>query len=161
MIASVHGSAAGIGLSLALICDLMIMADDAYLLSPFSTISLVPDGGMNWMLVNQLGYKRAYQLCIEAERISSDYCIKYGLANKSVPANFLQDETMKWAMNIIKRAPLSLKGTKKLMRFAESESWSKTYEMEASIQQSLQNSYDFKEGVSAFLEKRSPKFKGK
>ena len=49
VIAAVHGSAAGIGMSLALSCDLMIMADDAFLLSPFTTISLVPDGGLNWL----------------------------------------------------------------------------------------------------------------
>ena len=52
VIASIHGSAAGIGLSIALTCDLVIMADDAFLLSPFTAISLVPDGGLNWTLVN-------------------------------------------------------------------------------------------------------------
>ena len=62
VIASVHGSAAGIGLSLALCCDLMIMSDDAFLLAPFTSISLVPDGGMNWFLVHQLGYRKAFQV---------------------------------------------------------------------------------------------------
>jgi 2-(1,2-epoxy-1,2-dihydrophenyl)acetyl-CoA isomerase len=55
VIAAVNGSAAGIGMSLALSCDLMVMSDDAFLLSPFTTISLVPDGGLNWLLVSQLG----------------------------------------------------------------------------------------------------------
>ena len=62
VIAAVPGSAAGIGLSMALQCDLLIMADNAFLLSPFTTISLVPDGGLNWLLVRQLGYRRAFQL---------------------------------------------------------------------------------------------------
>ena len=59
VIAAIPGSAAGIGLSVALQCDLLIMADNAFMLSPFTTISLVPDGGLNWMLVRQLGYRRA------------------------------------------------------------------------------------------------------
>ena len=62
VIAAVPGFAAGIGLSFALYCDLVVMADDAFLLSPFTTISLVPDGGANWLLARQLGYHRAFQL---------------------------------------------------------------------------------------------------
>jgi len=72
VIAAVPGFAAGIGMSLVLQCDLVIMAEDAFLLSPFSTISLVPDGGLNWMLVRHLGYKRAYQLSIEAEQMNCE-----------------------------------------------------------------------------------------
>ena len=90
VIAAIPGSAAGIGLSIALQCDLLIMADNAFMLSPFTTISLVPDGGMNWLLVRQLGYRRAFQLSIESERIAADRCVELGLANKAVPAEDLQ-----------------------------------------------------------------------
>jgi len=159
VIASIHGSAAGIGLSLALNCDLLIMAEDAFLLAPFTTISLAPDGGMNWFLVNQLGYRRAFQLCIESERIEAKYCIKHGLANKMVEPEKLHKETIEWAKNLTKRAPLSVRATKKIMRHANSSSWAKTYDMEVPIQQALIDSEDFQEGVSAFLEKRDPKFK--
>ena len=72
VIGAIPGSAAGIGLSMALQCDLLIMADNAFLLSPFTTISLVPDGGLNWMLVRQLGYRRAFQLSVESERIPAE-----------------------------------------------------------------------------------------
>jgi 2-(1,2-epoxy-1,2-dihydrophenyl)acetyl-CoA isomerase len=89
VIAAVPGSAAGIGMSLALQCDLVIMADDAFLLSPFSTISLVPDGGLNWMLVRHIGYKRAFQLSIEADRIDAARCVELGLANKTAAADEL------------------------------------------------------------------------
>jgi len=71
VIAAVGGSAAGIGMSLALNCDLLMMADNAFLLSPFTTIALVPDGGLNWLLVHQIGYRRAFQLSIESERIGA------------------------------------------------------------------------------------------
>jgi 2-(1,2-epoxy-1,2-dihydrophenyl)acetyl-CoA isomerase len=84
VIAAVPGSAAGIGLSIALQCDLLIMADNAFQLSPFTTISLVPDGGLNWLLVRQLGYRRAFQLSVESERIDAARCVELGLANKAV-----------------------------------------------------------------------------
>ena len=124
VIAAVSGSAAGIGLSMALQCDLLIMADNAFLLSPFTTISLVPDGGLNWLLVRQLGYRRAFQLSVESERIPAARCVELGLANKAVPAEALMSAAMEWAQALSKRAPLSLTATKKVMRFAADNNWS-------------------------------------
>ncbi len=160
VIAAVGGSAAGIGLSFALACDLLVMADNAFLLSPFTTISLVPDGGLNWLLVRQLGYRRAFQISIESERISAERCVELGLANKSVPADSLMDETLKWAHALAERAPLSLAATKKAMRHAASNSWASTFDVEAPLQKVLRNSEDFEEGVKSFFEKRKAHFKG-
>ena len=161
VIAAVGGSAAGIGVSYALACDLLVMADNAFLLSPFTTISLVPDGGLNWLLVHQLGYRRAFQLSIEAERIPADRCVELGLANKAVPADALLDEAVAWAQSIAKRAPLSIAATKKAMRHATSGSWASTFDIEAPLQRRLRESEDCAEGVAAFFEKRSAEFKGK
>ncbi len=161
VIAAIPGSAAGIGLSVALQCDLLLMADDAFMLSPFTTISLVPDGGMNWMLVNQLGYRRAFQLSIESERIPADRCVELGLANKSVPAGQLQSAAVDWATALSQRAPLSLAATKKAMRFAANNDWSSSYDLEAQLQGELFGSADNMDGIQAFFEKRAPKFKGK
>ena len=161
VIGAIPGSAAGIGLSMALQCDLLIMADNAFLLSPFSTISLVPDGGLNWLLVRQLGYRRAFQLSVEAERISAARCVELGLANKSVPAEELQNAALEWAQALANRAPLSLAATKKVMRFAADNDWASSYSLEAKLQGQLLGSDDNKEGIQAFLEKRTPKFAGK
>jgi 2-(1,2-epoxy-1,2-dihydrophenyl)acetyl-CoA isomerase len=161
VIAAVGGSAAGIGMSFALLSDLLIMADNAFLLSPFTTISLVPDGGLNWLLVHQLGYRRAFQLSVESERITADRCLELGLANKVVPADVLMDEAVAWAKSLAERAPLSIAATKKAMRHATSGSWASTFDVEAPLQQVLRASTDSEEGVRAFLAKRKPEFKGK
>lgn len=161
VIAAIPGSAAGIGLSIALNCDLLVMADNAFMLSPFTTISLVPDGGMNWMLVQQVGYRRAFQLSIESERVAADRCVELGLANRTVPADELQSAALEWAQALAQRAPLSLAATKKVMRFAANNDWGSSYDLEAQLQGELLGSDDNKEGIQAFFEKRAPKFTGK
>ena len=161
VIAAVPGSAAGIGFSMVLQCDLVLMAENAFLLSPFTTISLVNDGGLNWMLVRQLGYRRAFQLSVEAERIPAERCVELGLVNKTVPAESLQEAALEWAQSLAKRAPLSLAATKKAMRFAADHDWASSYDLESTLQGELLGSEDNREGISAFLEKRAPEFKGR
>lgn len=161
VIAAVPGSAAGIGLSVALQCDLLVMADNAFMLSPFTTISLVPDGGLNWMLVRQLGYRRAFQLSVESERIPAARCVELGLANRAVPAGELRSAAVEWAHALAKRAPLSVAATKKAMRHAADHDWASTYDMEARLQGELFGTDDNREGIAAFLEKRAPEFKGR
>ena len=160
VIAAVGGSAAGIGMSLALTCDLVVMADDAFLLAPFTNISLVPDGALSWLLVRQLGYRKAFEIAISSERIAAARCLELGLANRTAPAATLLDDTMEWAAHLAGRAPLSIAATKKTMRFAAENDWSATFALEAAEQGPLRASADHKEGVAAFLEKRPPAFKG-
>lgn len=161
VIAAVNGSASGIGMSLVLQCDLMMMAEDAFLLSPFTTISLLPDGGLNWQLVRQLGYRRAFQLSVESERIDAKRCIELGLANKAVPADELLSSAMEWALSLSARAPLSLAATKKAMRQAMDSDWNSSFDTEAELQDVLTQSEDNAEGIAAFLEKRAPNFTGR
>lgn len=161
VIAAVNGFAAGIGLSYALQADLLVMAEDAFLLSPFTTISLLPDGGANWMLVRHLGYRRAYQLSVESERIPAARCVELGLANRTAPAESLCDEAVAWARELAARAPLSLAATKKAMRFAMDHDWAESYDLEVALQADLLQSDDAREGVAAFFGKRAPEFKGR
>jgi len=161
VIAAVAGPAAGVGLSFALVCDLVMMADDAYLLSPFAAIGLIPDGGATWLLVRQLGYHRAYQMCIESERVPAQRCHELGLANRVVPAAELETRSLAWARELAERAPLALARTKLAMRDAMNISLSEAIAREAHLQNACVQSEDAKEGVAAFLAKRKPEFKGK
>ena len=161
VIAAINGSAAGIGLAYALACDIAVMSDQAFLLAPFTTISLVGDGGSNWLLTRQLGYRKAFELSILSERIGADEALSHGLVNRVVPAAELAAETAALAARIAERAPLSIAATKKVMRFAMTASYDETFDLEAREQNALLFTEDNVEGVTAFLEKRSPTFKGR
>jgi 2-(1,2-epoxy-1,2-dihydrophenyl)acetyl-CoA isomerase len=160
VIAAVPGFAAGIGMSFALHADLLVMAEESFLLSPFTTIALLPDGGANWLLVQQLGYNRAFQLSIESERVSAERCLELGIANRVVPLSELRESAVAWGEVLAARAPLSIAATKKVMRHAMDNSWASCYDMEAELQEQLKGSSDAKEGVDAFFEKRAPQFTG-
>jgi len=86
--------------------------------------------------------------------------VELGLANKAVPAGQLQAAAREWAQALVKRAPLSLAATKKVMRLALDKDWETCFNAEAELQQSLVGCDDNVEGVEAFFEKREPEFKG-
>ncbi len=160
VISAVNGFAAGIGLSFALAADLVVMGESAFLLSPFSNIGLVPDGGATWLLPRLIGYQRAYQLCVENERIMAPRCLELGLANRVVPDDELLGATNTWAQGLARRAPLALARTKQAMREAAESDYSAALKLEARLQNACVQSDDCREGVSAFLEKRKPQFTG-
>ena len=98
VIASISGPAAGIGAAIAMSCDLRVMADNGYILSVFSNIALVPDGGLSWLLPKFMGYAKAYEYAIEAKKITANECLHYGIANKVVSIDELENKTMDWAL---------------------------------------------------------------
>jgi len=155
----VNGAAAGIGSAYAMACDLTVMAEDSYILQAFSNIGLIPDGGANWFLTNTVGYKLAYQIAIEGERIDSNRCLELGLANKVTSSDNLIQEAMNWAEKLSLRSSQSLRLTKKIMREALDSSYDDIYRLEAEIQNTLTGSEDNIEGITAFMEKRTPNFK--
>lgn len=160
-IAAVHGAAAGIGGALAMTCDLMVMAESAYIYMAFSAIALVPDGGATWHLVNSLGYKRAYELIAEAGKLPAEQCVSLGLANKVVADAELLDYAQAWAERLAAGAPLSQKYLKQLLQSAQRLSLDETIRLEAGYQNITFTSDDFQEGVAAFFDKRKPVFTGK
>ncbi|VAW41147.1 Enoyl-CoA hydratase [hydrothermal vent metagenome] len=161
VIAAVNGIAAGAGASLALACDLLMMADDASLMMAFSNIGLVPDAGACWFLQRQVGYSRAYQIAIEGEQIPATDCLTYGLVNKVVPAAALLVEAQVWAAKLAKRPTLALGLTKHALNHAAANDLASTIEYEARLQKQTIPSHDHKEGVRAFAERRPPKLTGR
>ena len=158
VIAAINGPAAGIGAALAMACDLRVMTKSSYILSVFSNIALVPDGGLNWLLTRFLGYAKALEFAIEAKKIDSQMCLDFGIANKVVEDNQLLEETYSWANSLAMRSPQALSNTKRLMRDSLSKSYFDTFKQEAEIQNEIFGSSEHIEAVQAFFEKRQPKF---
>lgn len=154
VVAAVTGATSGIGLSLALHCDLLVMAEDAFLCPVFGRIGLVPDGGASWLLVRQLGYRRAFQLAVESDRIPAARALELGLANSVVPAPQLLEECRRWAGRIATLSPLAVAGTKKLMRLAAETSFDDIFHREAELQQECAASRYFLERLEEFRNRR-------
>jgi 2-(1,2-epoxy-1,2-dihydrophenyl)acetyl-CoA isomerase len=160
-ISAINGACAGIGSALGMVCDLTVMADDAYIYQAFAAISLVPDGGATWHLVRTLGRKRAYEVIVTGEKIRADKCLQWGLCNRVVPAARLLEETLAWANEIAGKAPLSLRYAKQALNAAMEESVSDTISGEAKLQHLCITSADAQEGVIAFMQKRAAVWQGR
>lgn len=160
IIGAINGGAAGAGASLALACDLRVMADDAYILQAFSNIGLVPDAGSTWFMARLVGYSRALQLCVEAERIPAHRCLEWGLCNRVVPASELQGTVKAWARSLAHRPTLAVGWTKRALCAAVTTTLEASIHLEADLQAEAVETADHKEGVLSFLQKRQPVFNG-
>lgn len=161
VIAAVNGPAAGIGMSLALTCDLKVMGEGAYLMSAFANIGLVPDGGLSYLLTEQLGYARAYQLAVEAEKIDAARALDWGLVNRVVAADGVLENALDWAQSLAERAPIALGLTKRVLRAAAQDGLSNAMTFESMAQRTAIATEDCAEGARALFEKRKPVFKGR
>ena len=160
-IAAVNGAAAGIATAAVMNCDLVVMAEDAYLYQAFAAIGLIPDGGANWLLLQKLGYHRAIDMAVNAGKLTAQECLKLGLANRVVPAEQLLEKTLDWAQQIAEGAPLAQAAVKQVMRKASSMSYNEVINAEAVVQSELLNSEDAQNAVKAFFAKEKAVFKGR
>lgn len=160
-ISAVNGAASGAAVGYAMACDMMMMADDACLHFAFASVGLVPDAGTTWHLVHQLGPKRAYEIVIDAEKLSAPRCLALGLTNRVVPADELLASAHAWAKQLSETAPLVLRYAKESLRKVAQMNLADAISYEAALQNRLLRSQDAREGIRAFLEKRTPQFVGK
>ena len=160
VIGVINGAAAGIGGALAMACDMLVMEEKAFLYSAFGAIGLIPDGGMHYFLRNALGPKKAFEMIALSQRLTAAQCETLGMANRVVSANELWSTADNLATELAQKAPLALKYNKMLLAEAAENDLKTIIDREAVIQNIMVHSEDSKEGITAFLEKRQPKFKG-
>ena len=160
VIGMINGVAAGAGLSIALACDMRIMADTAKLIEVFVRIALVPDSGSHWFLPRLVGMARAFEYSALGGDITASEAERVGLVNKIVPSAHLEQETMELAARLAKAPTKTIGLIKRTLNRSLASDLDALLEYEATIQEIASQSEDHKEGIAAFLEKRPAQFKG-
>ena len=162
VVAAVHGAAAGIGVSLALVCDLIVAAESAYFLLAFVNIGLVPDGGSSLLVPSRVGFTRAAEMAILGERVGAPQALEWGLINRVWPDEEFAARADELVARLAKGPTRSYAGTKRQLNQWLFERMDAQLEFEAQIQQEMGGSDDFAEGVTAFVgEARAARFTGR
>jgi 2-(1,2-epoxy-1,2-dihydrophenyl)acetyl-CoA isomerase len=160
VLAAVNGAAVGIGCSLALDCDLVVMRESAYLSLAFVNIGLVPDGGSSLLVPARAGFTRAAEMALLGERVTAPQALEWGLVNRVFADDAFEAEVDALAEKLATGPTRSYAGTKRQLNAWVYDRMDAQLDLEAGIQQEMAASGDFVEGVSAFLGKRAPEFQG-
>jgi 2-(1,2-epoxy-1,2-dihydrophenyl)acetyl-CoA isomerase len=160
VIAAVNGACAGAGLSLACACDIRIAADSAAFVPGFIGIGLIPDAGGTYFIHRLLGASRAFEWMSSNRRLTAAEAHAWGLVSEVVEADALPLRAAELASTYAELPTRGIGMTKRLFDHADTATLEEQLEMESQLQAAAARSDDFREGVSAFLEKRPPKFTG-
>lgn len=160
LVTAVNGVAAGAGLSLALLGDLIIAADDASFVLAFRRIGLVPDAGATYVLPRLIGRARAMEMALLGDAVDAPTALSWGLINRVVPAADLGAEADALVRRLAE-GPASLGATRRAIWRSLDHSWSRQLEEEREAQSAAGRTADFAEGVMAFLQKRPARFTGR
>jgi 2-(1,2-epoxy-1,2-dihydrophenyl)acetyl-CoA isomerase len=160
VICAVNGVAAGAGANIALACDIVIAAKSAKFIQSFANIGLIPDSGGTWTLPRLAGQARAMGLALTGEPLTAERAEAWGVIWKCVDDDQLQAEVDALASKFASAPTRGLAMTKKLIRESGTHSLQDQLERERDAQRTLGRTNDYKEGVSAFMEKRTPRFTG-
>ena len=160
VVAAVHGPAVGIGCSLALCSDLIVASESAYFLLAFVNIGLVPDGGSSLFVPARAGFTRAMEMAMLGERVPAQQAVEWGLANRAWPDAEFEERADALAERLANGPTRSYAGTKRQLNRWVYSGMSEQLALEADIQQEMARSQDLVEGVTAFAQKRAPRFSG-
>ncbi|MCZ2114323.1 MAG: enoyl-CoA hydratase/isomerase family protein [Anaerolineae bacterium] len=160
IIGAINGIVAGAGMGVALAADIRIASDNAYFMLAFSRIGLIPDSGLNWFLPRIVGYSRAYEMAVTADRVPANQALEWGLVNRVVPAEQLPEIVAAWAHRLASGPTLAYGLTKRAMNRGWDMSLEEALAYEAYLQEVAGRSEDNREGIAAFFEKREARFTG-
>ncbi|KJZ19965.1 enoyl-CoA hydratase-related protein [Loktanella sp. S4079] len=160
-ICAVNGPAAGAGANLALAADVVIASEDAYFVQAFTRIGLIPDAGGTYWLPRQIGAARAMGAALFADKISATQARDWGMIYETAPAETFEAHVQSRAEHLAHGPTVAYAQLKTAMRGSLENTLDEQLAVEAKLQAICGETYDFKEGVAAFLEKRAPRYEGR
>ena len=160
VISAINGPAVGAGLSIALAADIVVMARSAYLLLAFANIGLVPDAGATWLIAKSAGRAKALEMALLAEKISAEQALDYGLVTRVVDDEEVAQAAGAIAAKLAHGPSIALGFIRKQVAAALNATLTQTLDIEKANQAAAGRTQDFREAVTAFVQKRKPEFRG-
>ena len=161
IVCAVNGVAAGAGTNIALACDIVLATLSANFIQAFSKIGLIPDSGGTFTLPRLIGFQKASALMLLGDKVSATDAEKMGMIYKVFSDEIFANESFKIATTLSQLPPQALALIKQALNASLSNTLEQQLQVEDELQQQAANTYDFKEGIAAFTEKRSPVFEGR
>ena len=160
IIAAVNGVAAGAGANIALACDIVLASESASFIQAFSKIGLIPDSAGTFFLPRLIGIQKATALMMLGDKVSAREALDLGMIFKCFPVENFDDEVLKMATTLANMPTKALGLIKKLMNKSITNNLEQQLQLESDLQIEASSTNDYNEGVTAFVEKRKPVFKG-
>ncbi len=158
-IGAINGAAAGAGMGIALACDLRVVHADAYFMSAFINVAVIPDSGTPWSLPRLVGLSRAMEIAYSGRRVPADEAVEIGLAHRSSERNVV-DDAIAWGAELADGPTAAYVATRQLLDFGSSHALPEVLAEEMRLQGEMGLRPEHLEAVTAFLEKRKPRFRG-
>lgn len=160
IIAAVNGVAAGAGANIALACDIVLAHEKVSFIQAFSLIGLIPDSGGTFFLPRLIGFQKASALAMLGDKVSAQEAEKLGMIYKVLPLENFEDEVSQVALRLAQMPTLALGKIKEAFNQSLTNNLEEQLSLESKLQIEAAQTNDYAEGVSAFIEKRKPDFKG-